>query len=268
MMTRPAFAFLATSLTSLLATACLHQAGDASTDSAIAAVDSSDSAEAEGNVMMAMVDGSDVAAAIAPATPEQIAVRIAANIAVRWNPSGCVTVAKPAAGQLAVTFADCTGPRGLLHVSGTLNLTVTAATTGAITVHGTATDFHVNRAVLTIDSTAAYAPTATGRTLTVTTTGTGTGPRGNTVDHEGTYTLTWNNASMCHSVQGHWSTDFGARERSNDVDLTRCAGGCPTGTVTHHFLAGASLTVTFDGTNVARWSASTGASGTTTLGCQ
>jgi len=41
-----------------------------------------------------------------------------------------------------------------------------------------------------------------------------------------------------------------------------------TGTVTHHFLAGASLTITFDGTATATWSASNGKSGTVALSCQ
>jgi hypothetical protein len=45
-------------------------------------------------------------------------------------------------------------------------------------------------------------------------------------------------------------------------------GGCPTGTVTHHFLLGASLTITFNGTPTATWTASTGASGTVALSCQ
>jgi hypothetical protein len=253
-------------LAALPAAACLHGGADLSADSASSAVDSSESTEAEGNLMMAMVDGSEIAGLL-PATPEQIAVRIAANIGSRWIPSTCVTMNRTAA-QITVTYKDCTGPRGLVHVSGTLILAVTAATTGAITVHGTASDFQVNRATLMVDVTASYAPTATGRTLTVTTSGTGTGPRGNVVDHEGNYTLTWDAATMCHTIAGHWQTDLGLRERSNDVSLQRCVGGCPTGTVTHHYLGGASLTVTFDGTNTAHWTTSTGQSGTTTLGCQ
>jgi hypothetical protein len=235
-------------------------------DSAASAIDSSDSAEAEGDMMMASVDGSDGAGLIAP-TGAQVAARIAANVALRWNPSGCATVTQSDA-LVSITYNDCTGPRGLVHVSGELDLAISVSTAGAITVHGTSTGLQVNRAELVVDATATYAVTGTGHTLTVETTGSGTGPRGNTIDHEGSYTVTWDASSMCHSIDGHWQTDIGVHERSNDVSLSRCGGGCPTGTVTHHFLAGASLTVTFDGTSIARWSASTGASGTTQLGCQ
>jgi hypothetical protein len=135
-------------------------------------------------------------------------------------------------------------------------------------VHGTSSGLQVNRADLVIDATATYAVSGTSHTLTVQTMGSGTGPRGNEVEHDGNYSLTWDTASTCHSIDGHWQTDLGVRERSNDVSLHRCAGSCPTGTITHHFLAGASLTVTFDGTATAQWSASTGASGTTQLSCQ
>lgn len=256
---------LAVLATSLLTGACLHRGDDVTADSAASAIDSSESTEAEGNVVMAAVDGADVVG-LAAATPEQVATRIAANVVARWSPTSCATVARAGA-QVTITYRDCTGPRGLAHVSGVLVLTVTSATTSAITVHGTSADLKVNRASLTVDATATYTVTGTSHTLAVTTTSTGTGPRGNAVDHEGDYTIAWDTATMCHTIDGHWQTELGARERSNDVALQRCAGGCPTGTVTHHYLAGASLTVTFDGTATARWATSGGATGTTALGC-
>lgn len=257
---------LAALSTSLLAGACANRADDATADSAVTAIDSTESAEAEGNLMLASIDGSELVTFTA-ATPEQIATRIAANAAARWNPSGCATVARAAA-QVTITYRDCTGPRGLIHVTGAMVLTVTAATTGAITVHGTSTDMQVNRAVIDVDATATYAVAGTAHSLTVSTAGTGTGPRGNPIEHHGDYTVTWDTATQCHTVDGSWQTDLGVRERANDVSLRRCAGGCPTGTVTHHFLGGAALTVTFDGTATARWTSSRGGSGTTPLGCQ
>ncbi|HEX7844093.1 MAG TPA: hypothetical protein VF469_41745 [Kofleriaceae bacterium] len=251
---------------SLLVGACMNRGGGADLDSAASAIDSSDSTEAEGNMMMASVDGADAAGLIAP-TAAQVAVRVAANVVLRWNPNACATVAQKDA-QVSITFKDCTGPRGLVHVSGELDLAISVSTAGVITVHGTSSGLQVNRADLMVDATATYAVSGTSHTLTVQTMGSGTGPRGNEVEHDGSYTLTWDTTSMCHTIAGHWQTDLGARERSNDVSLQRCAGGCPTGTVTHHFLAGASLTVTFDGTATAKWAASTGASGTTQLSCQ
>lgn len=253
---------------SLLVGACADgSSGDVSSDmsSAIGAIESSDSTEAEGRVMMSAIDGTD-ASGLTLVTAAEVALRIAANVELRWNPSGCATVTRND-GLVSITFDDCSGPRGLLHVSGTLDLEVSVSTTGAITVHGTSSGLQVNRAELVIDATATYMVSGTTRSLQVETMGSGTGPRGNTIEHEGNYTISWDASSLCHSIEGHWQTAIGARERSNDVSLQRCAGGCPTGTLTHHFLTDASLTVTFDGTPVAQWSASTGASGTVQLDC-
>jgi hypothetical protein len=243
--------------------ACMNRGGT-NVDSAESAIDSSDSVGSESDLMTATVDGAEVTG-ILPATADQIAVRIAANVAGRWA-NGCAKVTQTGA-SLVITYTDCTGPRGLVHVSGELDVAITVAGT-TITAHGTSSDMTINRANIVIDATAVYTVSGTTKTLTVATNGSGTGPRGNEIEHQGNYTITWDSASQCRTIAGEWSTDLGARERSNDVSLSRCAGGCPTGTVTHHFLAGASLTITFDGTATAAWSTSTGRTGTVALGCQ
>jgi hypothetical protein len=243
--------------------ACVHR-GDGGVDTAESAVDSSDSTEAEGNLMMSAVDGADGTAA-APLTSDQVAVRIAANIGLRWA-AGCAQVTQSGA-TITVVYNDCTGPRGLVHVTGTLVLAVSVSATGVISVHGTSDDMQVNRATLVIDANATYAVSGTSHTLTVATNGSGTGPRGNTIEHQGNYTISWDTASQCGSIDGMWSTDLGDLSRSNDVNIDRCAGGCPTGTLTHTFLRGASITVTFDGSATATWTSSTGGHGSVTLAC-
>ncbi len=254
----------------VLAASCL-KSKDSGTgvDTAESAVDSSDSVSAEGNVMMAEMDGSDMTGLTA-VTADQVAARIAANIAVRWTPSTCATVTSSGT-TVTVVYNDCTGPRGLVHVTGTLVIAVSVDAAG-IHGHGTATGFQVNQATLDIDADATYSVSGTTHTLMVDTTGEGTGPRGNEIDHKGDYTITWDTFSQCGSIDGAWSTDIttpvATAQRSNDVSLSRCAGGCPTGTVTHHYLGGASITVTFDGTATASWTASTGRSGTVALQCQ
>jgi hypothetical protein len=243
--------------------ACMNRGGT-DADSAESAIDSSDSVGSESDLMAATMDGAEVTGLL-PATADQIAIRIAANVAGRWA-SGCATVTQSGA-NVTIVYNDCTGPRGLLHVSGELDVAITVTDT-AITAHGTSSDMQINRAHLVIDATATYTVTGTTKTLTVATNGSGTGPRGNEIEHQGNYTITWDLASQCRTIAGEWRTDLGARERSNTVSLSRCDGGCPTGSVTHHFLAGASMTITFDGTATAAWSTSTGRSGTVALGCQ
>ena len=240
-------------------------------DTAESTVDSSDSVSAEGDVMTAAVDGADVAGFTA-ATAADVSARIVANIGLRMQPAGCATVTQSGA-NITVVYNDCTGPRGLVHVTGELDLVVSLAIDGSITVHGTATNLEVNAATLDVDADAVYKTAGTSHTLTVQTHGSGTGPRGNTIDHVGNYTMTWDTASECRAIVGDWSTELtqagaASATRSNDVDLERCAGGCPTGTITHHYLGGASITVTFDGTATASWSASTGRSGTVALACR
>ena len=254
---------------SLLAAGCVNR-GTGNVDSAESAIDSSDGVSAEGNVMMAAVDGADMTGLVA-LTGDQVAAKIAANVAARWNPSGCATVTQTGA-NLAITYDDCSGPRGLVHVTGELDLAVSVALDGTISVHATASDLQVNNASLSISADGTYATSGTSHTLTVQSSGDGTGPRGNDITHDGQYTITWDTSSQCGSIAGHWSTELSnattSATRSNDVSLMKCATGCPTGTVTHHFLGGQSLTVTFDGTATASWSTSGGKTGTIALSCQ
>jgi hypothetical protein len=249
--------------------ACARNSGG-NVDSAESAVDSSDSVESEGNVMMASVDGADMTALAAP-TSVDVAARIALNAQTRWTPNGCAT-ATSSGSNVTITLDDCTGPRGLVHVTGELDLAVSVSLSGSISVHATATALMVNRATLDIDATGTYAVNGTTHSLQVQTTGSGTGPLGNDVEHNGDYTITWDTASECRSLAGSWSTSIttatATATRANDVNIMRCGTGCPTGTITHHFLGGASLTVTFDGTATAQWTASTGKSGTVNLSCQ
>jgi len=264
--------------TSLVATACARNGGTSDDpDSPAAAVDSEQSTQAEGNVVMASVDGADqtatpdLAGTTAQLTVAGVVAQISANVAARWMPTGCATVSSSGA-KIAIKYADCTGPRGLVHVTGELDLVVSISAANEVVVQASATGFDVDSAVLDIDATATYVSGASADTLTVSSNGTGVGPLGTDIDHNGNYTVSWDPTSQCGSIDGTWSTDFtdpsASAERSNAVDVSRCATGCPTGTITHHFLLGATLTLTFDGTAVATWTTSAGDSGTFALACQ
>jgi len=237
----------------------------ANEETAEAALDSADSANAEGNVLMTAADGADMAMLVAP-TADMVATKIADNITTRHLPAGCATVTQSGA-NLHVVYNDCTGPRGLIHVTGEIDIAVTIALNSEITIHGTGTGLQVNRAILTVDATGVYSTVGTTRQLVVATSGSGTGPRGLPVERQGDYTITWDTASQCHTIDGHWSTTLTVGTRSNDVELARCAGGCPTGSITHTFLRGESLTLTFDGTATATWAGSNGRTGSFMLGC-
>jgi hypothetical protein len=239
-----------------------------STDTAESALDSSDSVSAEGDLMAANVDGASVAGLTA-LTADQLAIAIVANIHAKW-PNACAQVTANGS-DIQVVYNDCSGPRGLVHVTGTLDLAISLTAGGGVAIHATGSDLQVNNAVLDVDADAVYTISGTERSLAVTSHGSGVGPRGNDIDHQGNYTLTWDPTTGCGSIDGHWQTDFSnataSAERSNDLAISKCVAACPTGTLTHHFLGGQSITVTFDGTATAAWSASTGATGTVALAC-
>src|ERR1041384_1991362 len=93
--------------------ACMTRGG-LDVDSAESAVDSSDSVGSESDLMTATVDGSETTGLVA-ATPEKIALRVAASVAGRWV-GGCAK-ATASGSNVTITYTDCTGPRGLVHVS-------------------------------------------------------------------------------------------------------------------------------------------------------
>lgn len=252
----------------VLLSGCVRKADD-EVMTAESALDSAESVQAEGNIMMANVDGADMAGVTA-LTGDEVAIRIAANIGLRW-PSTCRTI-ETNGNAITVTYNDCTGPRGLLHVSGQLVLTVQVRLDGTILVHGTSGDLTVNDAHLVVEVDAAYSTSGTNHTLSVTTSGSAVGPRGNDLDHVGDYTIAWDSASQCGSLSGSWATeatiDGRTASRTTTVDLQRCVGSCPVGTIDRTYRTGATLTVTFDGTATAQWQTSTGRSGTIDLACR
>ena len=249
-----------------LLTGCLDRGGGADTDTAESAVESAETAESQGNVMMTALDGADMAIGLQPATPEQVAQRVAANLIARWNPRACATVVQTGA-TISVTLTDCTGPRGLAHVSGHLTLVVSVSLTGVISVHGTSDDLQVNGASMDLDATAVYSASGTSHSIAVTTQSSGTGARGLPVEHDGNYTITWDTATQCRSIAGEWSTEIGTATRSTTANLSRCVDGCPTGSVVRHTRTGQTITVTFDGQGTAAWSSTSGKSGSVTLAC-
>lgn len=245
-------------LTSL--TAC-HR-GDTDLDGVETAVDSSTVSQGEGSLLASLVDGASVQG-LAPATAQDVAGYIAAHAPQRFSPSGCVTVAQTGA-SVALTFAGCTGPRGLRQIDGKLTVDVTGAA-GAIELTGSAKDLQIGGASIDIDASATYTVAGAGASLAVATHSAGTGPLGRAIEHDGEYTVTW--TASCVALKGAWSTEIGEAGRSTTADLMRCEGKCPTGSLTRDTFAGRTITVSFDGTEVATWTTSRGRSGTVQLAC-
>jgi hypothetical protein len=142
---------------------------------------------------------------------------------------------------------------------------VTSAVGGAIELTGTAEDLQIGGATIDIDATAIYTATSSGASLAVTTHSAGTGSLGRSIEHDGEYTVTW--TASCIAVHGAWSTEIGQAGRSTTADLMRCLDQCPTGSLTRNTFGGRTITLSFDGTDVATWMTSRGRSGIVQLAC-
>ena len=102
------------------------------------------------------------------------------------------------------------------------------------------------------------------------TSGSGTGAFGNTLTRTGSYTLTWDDASQCGTINGAWSTGIDNDTWSTSIDkYAQCKDRCPSsGTLSHTGgISKTTWTVTFDGSAQAKWASSRGRSGTFGLLC-
>lgn len=227
------------------------------------AADSTDVATSEGALLVSGVDDTMTAP-----TAETAAAGAEARAGGRFQPAGCATVTR-VANVVTYVLQNCTGPFGLVHVTGTATATFTDAG-GGVRIDLEGTGMKVNRAIIDFHTTGVLTVNGTERRLVVTTEGEGVGPRGNAFTRSGGYTLTRDTATDCLALDGSWQLDARRAARSTTVTgLSRCANTCPAagGSIVHTGFRGRTVTVTLDGTSAAAWSSSTGKSGTIDLSC-
>jgi hypothetical protein len=239
--------------------------GDPAGDNAAVseALDSQDDTSSEGALLMVTTEGTQSAL-----TAGEAATLAVAGAHTWWQPSTCVTTSINL-NVVTYTLNNCTGPWGLVHVTGTVVVTYSMASDG-IHASASANGLLVNGGTLNLDAQATYSVSGTTKKLTVSTSSTGTGPRGNSLSRQGNYTLTWNTATACGTVDGDWSTTINTYTWSTGIaNFAQCLGHCPSsGTLTHTGgISGVTITVTFDGTGWAKWTSSRGRSGTIALFC-
>jgi len=228
------------------------------------AVDSVDVAQNEAALVVAASD-----TAGAEATADQAAQAAVTAAPTAYSPKECVTAELTGKSTVLYTLDDCTGPYGLIHVTGEVTVVFSDQSDG-LHAHATATGLSINGATIDLDANATYEVSGTQKTLSVTTQGKGTGPRGNSITRSGEYTATWDSGTSCFGLDGDWSTRVGVVAWDTKVaGYDRCATECPAsgGSISWTGQNGKSLTVTFDGTDAAKWQTSTGKSGTVDLFC-
>ncbi len=237
--------------------ALLGCAGEEPIDTPEATLDAADAIEAEATFLFAIAEGT----VSLPGTDAEVLAGIAANVPVRWQPAGCAHVIQPSGTSLMFTFEGCSGPRGLVDVTGTLELQLVG---------------WAERPVFSISSPSMAANGSTFPMLTDATdeiyldgegidgsfTGMGVGPRGYELEPAaGSYVMSWQRSSGCSTLRARADSDQDPMvgeyaDWVTKVDVTRCPGRCPSGTVARRFSNDAELQVDMDGTTVAAWTSS------------
>jgi hypothetical protein len=205
-------------------------------------------------------------------TDDQIADAASTRLQGKYN-SGCVTATRKL-NVVTYVMVNCTGPYGLVKVSGTLVVTYTRQLDGSIKAVASGTGLKVNDGTLDVDATAIYTKDANGlEKAVVQTNGKGTGAKGHTADRTGSYTVTRDLAKSCMSLDGTWSTQWDGSKATSSTEvqgLAKCSGACPAagGVIKHTGVFGKTITIDLDGSSVAAWSTSAGKSGTINLACK
>ena len=235
-------------------------------DDADDAQDTASQTSVEGALLASSVEQTDLSAAT---TDEQVATAAAAQTKTRYSNS-CLTTTQ-AGNTVTYVMVDCTGPYGLVHVTGTLVVKYSAQAGGVIKLEASGSGIKVNKATVEVKSTGLYTKVNGVEKIVVDTQSSGTGPRGHSGVRVGHYTAT-RDSDDCRTLNGTWSTAWdGARATSSTTAtaLQQCADKCPVagGTVQHTGVLGRTVTLTFDGSASADWSSTNGKSGTVTLQC-
>jgi hypothetical protein len=170
-------------------------------------------------------------------------------------PAGCATRAKDATNPLVVhvTLNDCTGPFGLVHVSGQLTATFSQGPSG-LHVDVASTDLTANGRPVTESGSGDISVSGTTRTTKWQGAWTRVNAAGETVSHTTDATIVYDASAGCRTTDGTAQTNVGAREIDSTINgykiCTNASGteGCPSGEIIHTSKrTGASIKIEFDG---------------------
>jgi len=193
-----------------------------------------------------------------------------------YFPAGCLSVTTDATSRATVyAFDHCTGPYGLLDVTGTVKVTVTPSpsTVGnRLELVFVGTGLTVNRATADWSAAANIASTALGsRTMTWKASLSGTTARGRAFTRTNQKTIAWTVGQDCVLVNGSSDGNVTGRNIHTDViNYSRCKGECPAAgseiRITNA-TNGKTVDITCDGGNQATFTGPNGKQTEITLAC-
>jgi hypothetical protein len=155
-----------------------------------------------------------------------------------------------------VTFDDCTGPFGLVHLNGEIVVTLSAGPGGALRADLAGNGLTANDQALTYAASADITVDGAIRDVDWHGEWTVTTPKGRAVEHTSDLTIVVDTAAGCVTSDGTASTTVGSRGVDTTFEAYEVCRdesgevGCPTGAVTHTGKkSGNSVAVEFDGSD-------------------
>jgi len=237
----------------------------------VEATDSMDIVLGEGTLLSIATEGATSMPGIGGSglhlSPSQAAASAATRFQSRMNSCEALSIVVNDA-TMTARMDKCSGPLGLHDVYGNLTLTFSVLPDGSVTSEAIGDDILVNYALIyKINSTVERTENDGLSTLKINTGGEGFGPRNYYITRKGDYTLSYNASTDCLSLGGGWESMLGMKSWDTTVDsYTQCGSSCPEGVVEiSGYTGGRAVKNTFDGSDLARWEASNGKSGTYSL---
>jgi hypothetical protein len=188
-----------------------------------------------------------------------------------YQPAGCVT-GSPSGSSASFTFNGCSGPWGLLHVSGMVNVSWSSNGPGGLQVKYAAENLQVNGATLSSWSgTAAVTGSGSSRTMAWSANLSGTTADGRSFSRTNNKSFNWTAGTGCLGESGTSNGNITGIPLEISVgQYQRCAGGCPAagGEITVEDTGtGESLAIKYSGGSSAQVTGPDGVTATIALPC-
>ena len=255
-----------TALTPLAVACAAHN--NASADETAASGDDAAQTEANTETLASTFVGTDSSGSLAAASfahGDLVANDFHAdNFGSNLYPSGCVTETQDLVHEKnTYVFNDCTGPYGLVHLTGTVTVTYSSTGPNNLTLNYSSQNFQINKATITSwTATAVVTASGTSRDMTWNASLSGTTAGGRTFSRTNQKDVKWDTTSSCVSVSGTSDgTITGLSLKTTVTSYSRCKAACPEANsdvdilnetsnenVDIHFNGGPSATVTVSGT--------------------
>lgn len=146
-----------------------------------------------------------------------------------FRPAGCLTVTQDTANKSAkYAFADCTGPYGIVHITGEIDVTFSSLGPTQLTVNYAATGLKINRHVIDWSATANVTANGMARDMVWDGKFNGTTAHGRAFSRTNHKEYKWTQGQACLTVSGSSDGTVTGHELKTDViDFSVCKGGCP-----------------------------------------